>query len=257
MELLYLILLSIVQGVTEWLPISSSGHLVLIQEYFKLNVSLSFDIFLHLATLFVAFVFFRKDILYILRAFRKLDFKSEYGKLGLFVIIGSIPTAIIGLLFQEYVTQLFTNVLFVGCAFIFTGCLLFATRQRRGDKELDGKKSFIIGVFQGIALIPGVSRSGSTISAGLFLGVDRVKVARYSFLLMIPAVLGAFFLQLKDFVSYDISLSNLMISFFVTFVVGFFSLKFLLKIIKQGKFYYFAYYCWFVGLVVLLESFIF
>jgi len=252
MELFYIILLSIIQGITEWLPISSSGHLVLIQEYFKLDVPLSFDIFLHLATLFVLFVIFRMDILYILRAIKNRDFKSEYGKLALFVIIGSIPTAIIGFLLKNFV---FNNFLFIGLAFIFTGCLLFMTRQRKPEKELDVKKSFIIGIFQGIALIPGISRSGITISAGLLLGIDQVKIVRYSFLLMIPAVFGVFFLKLRNFVSYDLGLSNLMISFFVTFFVGYISLKYLLGLVKKGKLYYFAYYCWFLGLVLLLSFF--
>ncbi|MBS3159271.1 undecaprenyl-diphosphate phosphatase [Candidatus Woesearchaeota archaeon] len=252
MDLFHIILLSIVQGITEWLPISSSGHLVLLQEYFNLNVPLSFDIFLHLASVFVLFVFFRMDILYMFRAVKNRNFNSDDGRLFLFIIIASIPTAIIGFLFQDIFEGFFTNVLWVGIAFVFCGSLIFITRKRVQEKEIDFKKSFLIGIMQGIALIPGISRSGGTISVGLLLGIDRKKALRFSFLLVIPAILGAFFFKLKEFVGYEISLDYLIISFFVTFLVGYFTLKLLIKIVNSGKFYYFAYYCWAVGLWILI-----
>ena len=155
-------------------------------------------------------------------------------------------------MFQDIFEGFFTNVLWVGIAFVFCGSLIFITRKRVQEKEIDFKKSFLIGIMQGIALIPGISRSGGTISVGLLLGIDRKKALRFSFLLVIPAILGAFFFKLKEFVGYEISLDYLIISFFVTFLVGYFTLKLLIKIVNSGKFYYFAYYCWAVGLWILI-----
>ena len=180
------VILGLIQGITEWLPVSSSGHLVIFQHLFGLQIPVFFDVLLHVGTLAVVFVVFWRDILEIIKAILKLDFKSEYGRLFIFILLGSIPTALIGLIFHEILVSFFSNLLVVAIGLIITGTLLFFCERKLGKKELTEKDSLLIGLVQGLAIIPGISRSGSTIGTGLLLGIDRDKVTRFSFLLSIP-----------------------------------------------------------------------
>jgi len=174
------ILLAIVQGITEWLPISSSGHLVIVQQLFSLNVSVFFDVILHVGTLIPVLVFFRKDVAKILKAVARLDFKSEEGKLAVLVVIGSIPTAVVGFLFKDLFESFFFNLSAVGAAFIVTGCILYATKLTLGrNRSINYFDALLIGTAQGVALIPGVSRSGITISTGLLRRVKKEKAFQF------------------------------------------------------------------------------
>jgi len=259
MNLLEAIILAIVQGITEWLPISSSGHLVLIQHYLGITASVFFDIILHAGTLPAVLVAFRKDILEILKALSESGFKTEQGKLGLYVIVGSIPTAIIGFAFQTIFESFFSNLLVVGFAFIGTGVLLYISKlQKNRDSRLDSTRAVLIGTAQGIALIPGVSRSGSTISTGLLLKLKREKAFQFSFLLFIPAVIGAALAEgVKEWGSLTVAYLDLpavFVGIVVTSLVSYVFLRLLLKIIVREKFHWFAYYCWALGTLVVIAQ---
>jgi undecaprenyl-diphosphatase len=167
MDLLDIVILAVIQGITEWLPISSSGHLVLAQAWLGLAPPVIFDVLLHLGTLGVILAVFWEDIKDILGAVLKGDFQSPEGRLALFIVIGSVPTALIGYLFNDLLKSLYQDVRVVGAALLVTGTLLFLCRDVRKRGDLTPLKSIIIGTVQGIAIIPGISRSGSTIAAGI------------------------------------------------------------------------------------------
>ncbi len=166
-----------IQGITEWLPISSSGHLVIAQEYLGLKLPVIFDVVLHLGSLFVVLTVFWRDVVKILKALVHFDLRSEEGRLGLYIFLGAVATFIIGFVFKDLFESFFHSPLAVGVAFILTGSfysfLYFFGRGEKRSKPLDSFRASLIGVAQGVALIPGVSRSGSTIATGLLLRVDR------------------------------------------------------------------------------------
>jgi len=270
MEPLQAIILGIVQGLTEFLPVSSSGHLVIIQHLFGLKgPELFFDICVHLGTLLAVIIVFRQEIRELMRSlghlvwlifvedahFENLFENSEF-KMLLLVFFGFFPTALLGVVFHEIGQQLFSSVLIVGLMLIITGGLLWLTRRVTGAggglESFSIRTALTIGLVQGLAIMPGISRSGSTIALGLFLGLNRELSARYSFMLAIPAILGAGILSLHGFaadpnVDYKIAL----IGAAVSFVVGYFALVSLLHLVKKAKLYLFAPYCWAMGIAAL------
>ncbi len=246
------IILGIIQGITEWLPVSSSGHLVIFQKLFGLNVPVFFDILLHLGTLLVVFIFFWKDIIQLTKTTLKRDFKSEYGQLSIFILLGSIPTAVIGLIFHEIFVSFFSNILVVGIALIATGALLFFCERHGGKKELTAKDSLLIGLAQGVAIIPGISRSGSTIGVGLLRGIERDKLIRFSFLLSIPAIIGATIFEAKSVVWNDFELLPVLVGVIMSAILGYFSLKFLVGVVKKRSLKWFSWYCWVLGVGLII-----
>lgn len=246
------VLLGIVQGITEWLPISSSGHLVLFQEWLGLDVPIIFDIMLHVATLSVILLVFWKEARGILGAALRLDFKSKDGKMLLFIISGSIPTAIIGLVFLDFFKGLFQNANAVGIALIINAVVLFLTRFADGIKKLKLPDALLIGIAQGIAITPGISRSGITISTGLFRGIEKKTLAAFSFLLSVPVIIGAAVLESRDLVVEDIAIMPLLAGMVVSVVVGYLSLRLLLKVVMKQKLHLFSYYCLALGLVIVM-----
>jgi undecaprenyl-diphosphatase len=241
------IVLSFIQAATEFLPVSSSGHLALFSNFFG-EVDLFFITFLHLASLFAVLVFTRKEI------FQLLSFKKEHRKTLYFLIIAIIPAAVIGFLFEDIIGKAFSSFLFLGFGFLFTGTLLFLTKfVKNKNKEINFKNSFLIGIFQILALFPGISRSGTTISVGLFSGINREKAAKFSFLLFIPLSVGAFLLEVKDYIFgdlvFNISGYTLAFSFIFCFVLSLVFLNLLYYIIKKEKFWIFSFYCWVVGIL--------
>jgi undecaprenyl-diphosphatase len=251
MDPLQVFILAVVQGLTEWLPISSSGHLVIAQQLMGLTLPVAFDVFLHLGTLVAVIIFFWRDIAKILRAFFTFDRASPDFNMALYIIIGTIPTAIIGLAFEGFFESLFSSAHDIGIAFIITGILLLATRIRGGVKKLSWLTSLIMGVMQGIAIAPGISRSGSTISIGLLSGVDKEQVFRYSFLLSIPAILGASLLKYNEIAVSDLGLLTIM-GAMIAAVVGYLAIMFVRRVLLSKKFYLFSIYCFLAGLLVLL-----
>ncbi len=273
MELYQGIILGVLQGLTEFLPVSSSGHLVLGQIFFGMTESqLIFDISVHVGTLLAVIVVYLKDIGSILKStinaapklFSPAKFSAAWQedpnlRFAGFIIIGSIPTAIIGLFLKEFEHVLFSSMLLVGCMLILTGTILWLSKRFYGDKktekQLGFKNAIGIGIIQGLAVIPGVSRSGSTIATGLFFGLSRDQAAKFSFLLSIPAIVGAEILGIKDIVEQGLSIDPVTIYATITsFIIGLIALKILLKLVHSGKFHLFAPYCWLVGVLVVLSK---
>jgi undecaprenyl-diphosphatase len=257
--LLEILILAVIQGVTEWLPISSSGHLAIAQKYLDLSLPLLFDVVLHLGSLLVVLAIFWKDVVKVLRAVARLDFKSQDGKLGLYVIFGSVATALIGFVFRNEFVSFFDNLFAVGLAFVATGCfhiVVYGSRRRTNQTvPLDPLRAVLVGVAQGVALIPGVSRSGSTIATGLLLKVEKREAFRFSFLLFIPAVIGATLVTALDasgVLVAEIDLFGLLLGLVTTVVIGYFSVKLLLRVVLKERLHWFAVYCWVLGLAVLL-----
>lgn len=273
MNIIQAVVLGIVQGLTGLFPVSSSAHLILFQNLMGLKESaVFFDICVHTGTLCAVIFFFRRDIHdmavsvvdasnLMLRKDSKLYQTTEHpeAKLLMLIIIGSIPTAIIGLLFHKIADHLFSSVFLVGFALIATGIALWTTRRLQDTgktiESFSARQALIIGIVQGLAVIPGISRSGSTISAGLFLGLSRETAGRYSFLLSIPSIFGATFLGMINLSgSVDIDIMPTIIGTITAGIVGYFSLRLLFYIIRKGNLHWFAPYCWFIGVIALMAG---
>jgi len=273
-EWLQAVLLGLVQGLTEFLPVSSSGHLVLTQEwlgedFLAASNPVFFDLVLHLGTLVPIFWFYRRELRGIVTSPSAAPSLSEAGGLvgwlrgnesrwlAAMVVVGSVPTAVIGLAFEDVFEELFSSVGPVCIALLVTAGLLFSSRfTGRFSAESDGQRegllgltlvvALLIGTIQGVAIIPGISRSGSTIVLALFLGLDRSLAARFSFLLSVPAILGALLLKgLKDheeLLAGGIDWFPLLCGFVASAVVGYLALVLLVRIVKQGGLHRFAWY---------------
>lgn len=269
------IVLGIIQGLSEFLPVSSSGHLVLFQHLFGLKEpELLFDICLHVGTLMAVLIVFYKEILEILTALLQIPSRMKQAggllrlfqvdpaiRMALLIVVGSIPTALIGLVFKEMTDKLFGSILLVGCMLLVTGSLLWFTRNISGrGRQVEKtwmKDALIIGVVQGLAILPGISRSGSTISTALFLGVDRKMAGRYSFLLSIPAIVGALVLGLDTpELHTTIPLMTILLGSIASALTGWLALVILLKVVDRGQLHRFAPYCWVVGLLSLAFAFL-
>lgn len=196
-------------------------------------------------------VAFRRDIVNTLKALVHRDFEREEGKLAMFIIAGTIPTAVMGFLFHDIFESLFSNPLAVGVALVATGCFLFFSERRKTGRELSYMDSLLIGTAQGVAIIPGVSRSGVTISTGLMRKVKKEEAFRYSFLLSVPAVLGAAIVKSRDLATANVDIMTLFLGALISMIVGYVSLKLLSKIVMKRKFHLFAYYCWAIGIITI------
>lgn len=267
LTLLEAIILGIVQGLTEFLPISSSGHLVLGEYLLKVKFDdISFEVFLHLGTFLSVVVVFRRKIKSMARAvWLKAKSLLKGGAAGtgdedwhLFrmIMVGSIPAGVAGLLFKSYVEASFSSILLVSLMLLFTGTTLFLTQFfKAGRGRFNLGNTLLVGLAQALAMLPGISRSGLTISTAIYAGVDRSRAAEFSFLLSLPAILGASLVELKEVSSYanpGHDLGIYLAGAVTAFAVGYVAIKFLLKVIRKGKFQYFAYYCFAVGLFFLV-----
>jgi undecaprenyl-diphosphatase len=258
MTVLEALFLGILQGVTEFLPVSSSGHLILGEEVLGLEVQSlkSFDVVVHLGSLLAIFFYFRKDILGLIKGFFRLitgNTKDEYSRLVMFIIVGTIPAVIVGFTMEDYIDQYFRNSLAVAICMVIVGLVfLLGEKMAKQRNEISWKSSIIIGLVQSLALIPGVSRSGSTIVAGLFVGINREKAARFSFLLGIPAIAGAGALTaIKEFESggFVLDFWPVMLAFWASFLSGLISVAFLMKFLKKNSMNIFAYYLILLGII--------
>ncbi len=242
------IVLSIIQSITEWLPVSSSGHLALMQHFFGFQ-NLSFDIYLHFASILAVIVVFRKDILSLLDLRKKENLK--YAGLLLFALI---PIGIVGLAYRGPISEVFSNMTAVGIFFLISGAIVFSTKFMKVDKKKKNPTSLdalTVGIFQALAIMPGISRSGATISAGLFQGLKKEQAIRFSFLLAIPTILGATLIEARDIITLDINITALIISFIITFITSILVIKLLLKIIQKQGFFWFGVYNFFMGVLIL------
>ena len=259
MDPIQAIILGFIQGVTEWLPISSTGHLRIAEQFLGLTVPLLFDVTLHVGTLMIILLFFRKDIKIILGALVKGDFKSENGTLIPLIIVGTAPTALIGFVFSNAIETYFGSFLPMAGAFITAGVVLYFSKIGNERKEnITYVEALAIGTAQGVALIPGISRSGVTIAIALLLGIRRAKAFKFSFLLSVPAVLGALGLTLYEqhetLTLAGVGLAEILVGIVISLVVSYFALKLLWKALAGKKFYLFAFYCWLLGILLLALS---
>ncbi|MBI1307970.1 MAG: UDP-diphosphatase [Bacteroidetes bacterium] len=248
-------LIGIIQGLTEFLPVSSSGHIELSKAIFgsELEEGLLFTVVLHAATALSTLVIFRKDILDIFKGL--LQFKwNEETRYSVMIIISMIPAAIVGLLWEDKIETLFDkNVLLVGFMLLITGgILIWSDRMGRKDGVVDNRKAAIMGIVQAIAILPGISRSGSTIGTGVILGIDRSKAARFSFIMVLPLILGAAAKKLLDYFSGegshgDLSVDVMAVGFIAAFVSGIFAIRWMIKLVEKSQLSWFAYYCFAAG----------
>lgn len=265
MKYLYLALL---QGLTEFIPVSSSGHLVFFQKVFGFQEPLlCFDIILHLATALAVIIFLKNDLHLIIqdtflalkqlisgKSFIMVWQEHKNFKLGVFVCVAIIPAIIFGLLFNTIIESMFGSLRFIGVAFLCTGTVLFITKYAKQETRHDFnfKDALSIGLAQAIAIFPGISRSGLTISSGMLRGLDKNLAARFSFILSVPTIIAAGAYQLKDGIGeINISFLVLSLSFAIAFLSGYISLIFLSKLIAKAKFHYLAYYCWTMGVITI------
>lgn len=272
------IVLGLVQGVAEFLPISSSGHLSLFQHFFGLanpEETLFFDVLLHLGTLIAVFIYYWRDIVELIQEFFRLvgcivskKKRAEVGRLSpsgrmiLMIIVATLPLFVV-LPIKDKVESLYGNTIFIGIALLVTGFLLFwSDRMGRGRKTARSATmldALLVGVGQAIAVVPGLSRSGTSISVGLMRGFRRTFAVRFSFLMSIPAVLGANILSIGEAVQAGIELSELpmyIVGTIVAAVAGYFAIRMVNNLAGRGKFGAFAYYCWGVGAAAVITSLI-
>ena len=272
MNIIQAIIIGVVQGLTEFLPVSSSAHLVFAQNILNVESSLAFDIFLHLGTLIAVLWFFRYDIIKMLKSwwlsigdilqgrFMQGFRDDPYKRLAWYVILATIPVGIVGVLFDDAVETLFAGALYVPAFFLFvTGTILYLSQRMPGGNinlhNITKKEALFMGLGQACAILPGLSRSGTTIAAGLTIGLDKEFAAKFSFILSIPAILGAFLLQAKDIGSaMDANFLPLFLGFLASIIAGYLAIKWMLDLIQNRNLDIFSYYCWVVGIVVFMGS---
>jgi len=269
MDFVKYLVLAFLQGATEFIPVSSSGHLVFFQRIFGFEQPLVFfDIVLHLATMLSVIMFLRKELLLIAqesimaiknlctgKRWHKVWQEFSYFRLGLFVFIAIIPAVLAGIVLADFIEKMFSSLKVVGVSFLITGTVLFWTKyvsSKRQMKTFNFLDAFLIGIFQAVALFPGISRSGMTISAGIFRGLDKKNAARFSFILSVPTIFAAAVYKLTTQIE-EIQIDIILLSLFfmVSFLSGYLALTILSRMISQAKFYYFSYYCWGIGIISL------
>lgn len=262
MSLLEAIILGIVQGLTEFLPVSSSGHLELVKAIFGAEIkdSMTMTVVLHFATALSTCFIFRKDIIEIIKGL--LRFKNnEQFRFSLKIILSMIPAALVGLKYDDLIETFFEGkILLVGCMLLITGALLFiADRAKQTNKNLSYGNALIIGISQMIAILPGISRSGATISTSVLLGIDREKAARFSFLMVVPLIFGKIAKDLLDIIK-EPSVQGTtdympyLLGFSFAFVTGLLACTWMIKLVKSSKLYYFSIYCFIVGTAAILYT---
>lgn len=291
MSLLETIILGIIQGIAEFLPISSSGHLAIFKKFFGLSdVGLTYDILLHMGTLVAVFIVYWKDIWKLIKEgvgiiidicrnigrffANKLGKKkstyvkivnSAYRKFVMLIIVSTIPTGIIGLIFQKTFNLDSPSIIIPGIGLLITGLMLSVIDElnagHKTPKETTYKNGLVLGIAQGIATLPGISRSGTTMTVGVLCGLDRKFAVKYSFIMSIPAILGACVLDIKDLFAPGNAISNTELIYYivgavVAGVVGYVCIKTLLVLFNNKKMKYFSYYCFAMGIVAIVANFI-
>lgn len=261
MSFIEALILGIIQGLTEFLPVSSSGHLelakVLLGDNSIPEESMLFTVVLHAATALSTIVIFRKEILEIIKGLFQFKWNEE-SQFSIKIILSMIPATIIGVLFNDQIEALFAKqVLLVGAMLIVTGLLLFlADKAKNTDKDVSFMNAFLVGISQAIAILPGISRSGATIGTSVLLGIDRSKAARFSFLMVVPLILGK---MAKDILDGKIDFQNdinssLIIGFIAAFISGLFACTWMISLVKKAQLKYFSFYCFIVGTIAIIST---
>ncbi|MCX7984711.1 MAG: undecaprenyl-diphosphate phosphatase [Bacteroidetes bacterium] len=267
MSIIDAIVLALVQGVTEFLPISSSGHLVILQSLLNLQSKalVGFDVYVHFGTLLSLLFVYRNDVINLVRGtvkslmtmkVKEMNASSQSFHEALAIVVGCVPAGVIGVVLREEVEYVFQDPKMVAVNLVITGLILFLTRlaQFKEHRKLTLVHAFFIGVAQAVAILPGISRSGMTIAMGLFLGLSPICAARFSFLLSIPIIAGAAILETKHITQYalELGLFPIVIGVSVAALSGYWAIRFLLRIVQRGKFNLFAFYCLVVGSIALI-----
>jgi len=263
MSILESLILGIIQGLTEFLPVSSSGHLELVKVIFNdkslPEESMLFTVVLHAATALSTLVIFRKEVIEIVKGLLQFTWNEEL-VFSIKIILSMLPAAVVGILFNDRIEALFAQqILLVGAMLLFTGVLLFlADKAKNTEKDISYFNSILIGISQAIAILPGISRSGATIATSVLLGVDRAKAARFSFLMVVPLILGK---MAKDFMNGKVDIQNdvnigLIMGFIAAFTSGLFACKWMISLVKKSKLKHFSYYCFLVGGIAICSTFL-
>ena len=255
------LILGIIQGLTEFLLVSSSGHLEIASVLLDAQSSdnLLFAVTVHLATALATIAVFKNDIVELLRDIFRFEW-NESAQFAAKIILSMVPVFVVAVFFKDQIEALFIgNLMLVGSMLLITGgLLLFAHYKNDGTKSVGFVGAIIIGIAQAFAVLPGISRSGSTIATALILGVERSKAARFSFLMVLIPILGASLLEILDYTensaAHAISSSSLIIGFLAAFISGFIACKWMIKIVKNGKLTYFAIYCFIVGIIAIIAA---
>ena len=258
-QLLIVIILGLIQGLAEWLPISSTAHLRVAEHFLGFQATPLFNVFLHVGTLGVVIFYFRHDIKVILTALAHMDFHSEYGRFIPLIIVGSIPTGIVGILYAKFLADNYQTILIIGITFLFGTALLLASKFGKENKaQVSFRTALVMGAAQGAASFPGLSRSGATISTGMILGVKREMVFKFSFLLSIPAIIGDLgveaYLERGNFTSKGIGVSplSLLIALVFTVLAGYIAIVLVKKLVLTKRFHYFAIYTFTIGIILII-----
>jgi undecaprenyl-diphosphatase len=257
-QLLTTIILGLIQGLSEWLPISSTAHLRIAEHFLGFHATPLFNVFLHFGTLGVVVFYFRHDIRVVLTALVHRDFHSEYGRFIPLIVVATIPTGIIGLLYSKFLADSYQTILIIGVTFLFGAALLFFSKYGKENQiQISYRRAFVMGAVQGVAGFPGLSRSGSTISTGLLQGVKREMVFKFSFLLSIPAIVGNLgvevYLQGGSLVSEGAGVSpfNLLIGLAFTVVTGYLAIVLVKKLVLNKRYHYFSAYTFALGIILI------
>ena len=261
MEIIKSFILGIVQGLTEFLPVSSSGHIEIFKEILNFSYDsengLFFTLILHLATAMSTLIYFWVDVKKIIYSLFKLK-KDENFNFSLMIIVSMIPAGLVGFFFENKINQLFNgNLLLVGSMLIITSILLFVSDKINNlKKELTVMNAFVIGIAQALAILPGISRSGSTIATSLFLGVNRDLAAKFSFLMVIPIIVGSSLKMIiyDNLVFEEVSVINYIVGFLSALISGYYACKWMILLVRKSKLFYFSIYCLIVGLISISYS---
>jgi undecaprenyl-diphosphatase len=257
MDVLQSIILGFIQGVTEWLPVSSTAHLKIAEQFFSLAITPLFNLVLHVGTLSVVIFYFRKDVKNILIALAHRDFTSGSGMMIPRIIIATIPTAVIGIGYDLFLQSSMETLSIIGATFLIGATIVYTTRFAKENVEgLSYRTVLFMGTAQGFAIFPGLSRSGVTISAALLLGLKREKAFKFSFLLSIPAILGDLtveaYSQRGQLSTGGVGFAEVLAGVVVAAVAGYFALKLVSRVVQGKKFHYFAFYTWALGIALLI-----
>ena len=256
-QLLTTIILGLVQGFAEWLPISSTAHLRITEQFLGFQATPLFNVFLHLGTLGVVIFYFRHDIKVVLTSLVHRGFRSECGRFIPLIIVATIPTGIIGLVYDKYLADNYQTFLVMGITFIVGATLLFLSKfGKENQAQISYRKAFVIGIAQGVASFPGLSRSGATISSGLLQGVKRETMFKFSFLLSIPAIIGDLgvevYLQRGSFSQgVGVSSVNLLIGLVFAVLAGYLAIVLVKRLVLTKRFHYFAVYTFVLGVILI------
>ncbi|HLN90184.1 MAG TPA: undecaprenyl-diphosphate phosphatase [Candidatus Binatia bacterium] len=257
-QLFTTIILGLIQGFAEWLPISSTAHLRITEHFLGFQATPLFNVFLHIGTLSVVIFYFRHDIKIVLTAMVHRDFYSEYGRFIPLIVVATIPTGIIGVVYDLYLGDTYQTILIIGVTFLFGAALLFSSKFGKENKtQISYREAIVMGTAQGTAIFPGLSRSGSTISCGLIQGVKREMVFKFSFLLSIPAIVGDLAVEAyhdRGSFSQGVGVTplNLLIGLVFAVLAGYLAIVLVKKLVLSKRYHYFAAYTFALGTILII-----